>query len=362
MRPLRILHVITGLGVGGAETMLSRLTTMAPAGDLDQRVVSLTPGGSVRARLEQAGAAVSDLGMTRAMPSPLAILRLARIVRDFRPDVVQGWMYHADLMAALALGLSGRRRQTTLAWGVRCSDMDTGRYSAKLKLVIAACARLSPLADVVVANSQAGLVAHQGLGYRPPRFEVIPNGIDTNRFTCDPSRREAVRAALGLPRNALVVAHVARVDPMKDHAGMLKAMERLPHVHALLIGTGTEALADSPNIHGLGCRDDVPELLAACDAIVSSSAFGEGFSNALAEGLASGLPAVATDVGDARLVVGPAGAVVPPGDPVALADALIDVLERRHELASLARAHITGNFSMERVIENFATLYREMRP
>lgn len=360
-RATRVLHVITGLGVGGAETMLARLATMAPPHVLDQRIVSLTPGGAVRAQLDRAGAAVSDLGMTRALPSPGAVLRLARVIRDCQPDVVQGWMYHADLMSTLALYLSGRRGRTALCWGVRCSDMDTRRYSAKLKLVIAACARLSPLADAVIANSGVGRSVHQALGYHQPRFELIPNGVDTDRFAPDPSRREAVRAALGLPQDAPVVAHVARLDPMKDHAGMLAAMARLPNVHCLLIGTGTEALAKSPNIHGLGCRQDVPDLLAAADIIVSSSAFGEGFSNALAEGMACGLPAVATDVGDSRLVVGPAGMVVRPGDPAALAAAMDSVLARRGELAPLARAHIAGNFAMDRVIERFATLYAEVR-
>lgn len=358
-RATRVLHVITGLGVGGAETMLARLAAMAPTEMLDQRIVSLTPGGAVRAGMDPS--MVSDLGMARALPSPLAILRLARMIRDFRPDVVQGWMYHADLMATLALFLSGRRRQTALCWGVRCSDMDTSRYSAKLKLIIAACARLSPLTDAIVANSAAGREVHQSLGYQPSRFEIIPNGIDTDCFAPDPSGREAARTALGLASDAQVVAHVARVDPMKDHAGMLKAMERLPDIHCLLIGTGTESLTKAPNIHGLGCRQDVPALLAAADVIVSSSAFGEGFSNALAEGMACGLPAVATDVGDARVVVGPAGIVVPPGDPAALAEAMASVLARREVLSPLARAHIAGNFSMEKVIRRFADLYAEVR-
>ncbi len=104
-------------------------------------------------------------------------------------------------------------------------------------------------------------------------------------------------------------------DPMKDHQSFLAAMTELPHVQAMLIGAGSKDLRAGSNIMCLGGRDDVPRLLAAADVVVSSSAFGEGFSNAIAEGMACGLPAVATAVGDAHLIVGDTGLVVPPSNP-----------------------------------------------
>ena len=112
-----------------------------------------------------------------------------------------------------------------------------------------------------------------------------------------------MRGELAIPADALVVAHVARADPMKDHVTLLAAMAQLPALRALLIGPGTEKLAEVPNVVRLGRRLDVARLLAASDIVVSSSAFGEGFSNALAEGMSCGLPAVATDVGDAREIL-----------------------------------------------------------
>ena len=109
---------------------------------------------------------------------------------------------------------------------------------------------------------------------------------------------------------------------MKDQATFLAAMTQLPDLFALLVGAGTETLAATHNVVRLGRRNDVPRLFAAADFVVSSSRFGEGFSNALGEGMACGLPAVATDVGDAKLIVGDTGLVVPPGDPHALAAAI----------------------------------------
>lgn len=360
--PLRVLHVITGLGVGGAESMLTRLATLAPPSLLTQRVVALVPGGPNRAVLEQAGIGVADLGMTRGMPSLGALRRLAAEIRDFAPDVVQSWMYHADLCALAARALSGCSPR--LAWGVRCSDMDTRRYGPLLRMVIRACALLSGRPDAVVANSVAGRDVHLGLGYAPRRFEIIPNGIDVTRFRPDAERRAALRARLGIAADRPLVAQVARVDPMKDYDGLLAALDRVPEVDALLIGAGTEDLPAGPRRHRLGRRSDVADLLCAADVIVSSSAFGEGFSNALAEGMACGLPAVTTDVGDARLVVGDSGLVVPPGDPAALADAIralaTEDAAQHAARAAAARAHVVDNFAIDVIIRRFAVFYADL--
>jgi glycosyltransferase involved in cell wall biosynthesis len=161
-----------------------------------------------------------------------------------------------------------------------------------------------------------------------------------------------------------VLAHVARVDPMKDHASLRTALMQLPDVTALLIGRGTEQLPAAPNVHRLGRRDDVERLLAAADIVVSSSAFGEGFANVLAEGMACGLPAVATDVGDARAIVADSGLIVPPRDPGALAAAIREIVRAgaaaRSERGARARAHIVENFAMNRAVGRFAELYRSL--
>ena len=174
----------------------------------------------------------------------------------------------------------------------------------------------------MTANSVAGLKSHLALGYRPRRAEVVANGIDIDEFRPDSAARHAVRTELDIADDAIVLAHVARVDAMKDHGSFLAAMAQLPDLSAVLVGAGTENLPAAPNVLRLGRRHDVARLFAAADFAVSSSRCGEGFSNVLAEGMACGLPAVATDVGDAKLIVGDTGLVVPPESPDALAAAI----------------------------------------
>ena len=363
-----VLHVITDLHTGGAENMLTSLVLGSAAGRRPVAVASLMDGGGFARILERAGVTVIGLGLKpegSGLRSPGALFRLAGLIRRLRPDVIQSWMYHADLFAFLAWILSGRWRRTRLYWGVRCSDMDTREYRLLLRMTIRACALFSHLPTAVIANSVAGRDAHLRLGYRPKQFPVIDNGIDPTRFAAAPETRRSVREKLGVAENLPLIALVARVDPMKDHPGFLAAFDRLQGAEALLIGRGTESLPDRPGLHRLGQRSEVAELLAACDIVVSGSAFGEGFSNALAEGMAAGLAPVATDVGDARRIVGDTGVVVPPGDPGALAgamQALIDDPERRRALGRSARRRIEEHFSLERAVEAFAAIHAGSGP
>jgi glycosyltransferase involved in cell wall biosynthesis len=365
VRPAKIVYVTSDLFIGGgAEAMLVRLVTATPAVADEIIVVSLLPGDSHVERLRAAGITVIQLDFGGAAGIASGLRRLARLIADAAPQIVQGWMYHGDLAALTALALSGRRRSTRLVWSIRCSNMDLRRYGLGLRLAVRACSALSHLPDVITANSAAGLKCHLSLGYRPRRVEMIANGIDVGRFKPDAGARAAVRAEFGIAEADFVLAHVARVDAMKDHENLRAALMELPEVKALLIGAGTERLAPMANVIALGRRNDVERLLAAADVVVSSSAFGEGFSNALAEGMACGLPAVATDVGDARSIVGDSDAVVPARDPRALADAIRRIAQEpsssRAARGARARAHIVEEFSMDRAVARFADLYASL--
>jgi glycosyltransferase involved in cell wall biosynthesis len=199
------------------------------------------------------------------------------------------------------------------------------------------------------------------MGYHPRRTQVIANGIDTERFQPDKATRREVRNELGIPDDAILLIHVARVDPMKDHQTLLAAMAKLPDIHALVVGFGTERLLVTPNVQCLGVRTDLPRLYPAADFVVSSSAFGEGFSNVIGEGMASGLPAIATDVGDARIIIGETGVVVPPRDADALALAVRSLASERPRERILrstrARARVVEKFSLANAIAQFDELY-----
>lgn len=356
-----VLHVIAGLGIGGAERVLASLATAPRVTPHRQIVVDLMAGGALAPEIRAAGVEVRELGLAGLFSVPRVVSALARTVRETTPAAVQSWMYYADLIALWALERSGRRRETRLYWGVRCSDMDQSRYGPALRWTIRACARLAHRPDAVVANSYAGRALHQTLGYAPRAFPVIPNGVDTARFQPDDAARQRVRAALGIDGGAFVALHAARVDPMKDHATLAAVAGLRPRMVFLAAGKGTEALAGPGNLRGLGIRADMPMLYAAADAVLSTSAFGEGFSNVIAEGMAAGVPAVATDVGDARAIVGETGIVVRPRDAAALAVAL-DALAaagpgERALRAAGARARIEQRFSLARCVAAFDALH-----
>jgi glycosyltransferase involved in cell wall biosynthesis len=192
---------------------------------------------------------------------------------------------------------------------------------------------------------------------------IIDNGIDSEKFRPDQAERAAVRGELGIAPDVPVVIHVARVDPMKDHQTFIKAMAKVPSVTALTVGSGTDRLSTPPNVKALGTRQDVTRLYAAADIVVSSSAFGEGFSNAIAEGMSAGLLPIVTDVGDARRIVADTGRVVPPADPSALASAIAQDCASPKDLAAKglrARARIVENFSVAKFVDAFTRLYESV--
>ena len=347
--PVEVLHLITDLDVGGAERMLATYLTGPRDRGIRHRVVSLKPEGVFAGALRDAGIEVVSLGMGR-WPNPLSLLRLVCLIRRWRPDVVQTWMYHADLLGTLALLLSGRRARTQLNWGIRCSDMDLDEYGPMLRGVIRACRALSGLPDRIVANSEAGRRFHrETLHYRESDWRVIPNSIDTARFRPDSDHRAAVRAELGIASDAPLIGCFARVDPMKDYPGFLAALDRLPGMQALAVGKDTEHLPPRPGLHRLGRRDDVERLYAACDLLVLPSAFGEGFPNVVGEAMACGVIPVATDVGDSRAIVGEVGRIVPPRDPAALAAAVRALIDEpaatRTDRAAAARRRILDTYT-----------------
>lgn len=354
-----VLHVIPGLVTAGAEHMLTSLVTAKRAKPYAQAVANLMAGGTYAERIRAAGVPLYELGLTN-LNWPAVIGRLAALIRKLSPAAIQSWLYYGDVTTTLALYLSGRRHDTKLYWGVRGTDISQD-FSMRLRLAIALCVRLSRLPDAVIANSYAGRHDHQRIGYRPPAFAVIPNGIDIAEFRPNSGDRARIRGALGIAEATPFVIHVGRVNPMKDHATFLQVAAAIPEIRFAAIGRGTDALHGPPNMMRLGLRQDMPAIYAAADCLISTSRFGEGFSNVTAEAMASGVPVVATDVGDAREIIGGTGLVVPPGSAAALVDALHKLLsesaDRRRARAKLCRERIATLFSLERAVAKFDALY-----
>jgi len=366
MTVIRILHLITDTDSGGAEVMLRNVTTRMDRGRFENRVVSMMHAGSLAPSFAAGGIDVESLSMRRGRADPRALWRLVRTIRRFRPDIVQTWLYHADLLGSAAAWMGGA---PVLTWNLRNSGIDS-RFGLTTRISLGILARLSRCPAAVVTNSRAGQQNHEALGYRPRVWKFLPNGFDVERFRPDPAARGRVRASLGIPEDAVVVGLLARFHPSKDHRTFLEAVRiaARPGVHYLFAGRGTEELpalareiVPGARIHALGERHDVPELTAALDVACSTSGLGEGFPNTIGEAMACGVPCIATDSGDARWLIGDAGRIVQPRDAAEFARELGAMLDlpaaERCAIGARGRARIVRDFGIDSVVRQYEDFY-----
>ncbi|HEY1721216.1 MAG TPA: glycosyltransferase [Magnetospirillaceae bacterium] len=371
-KPINVVQVITGLGSGGAERQLATLVLNSDPNQVRHTVVSLLDegvwGGVLRAR----GIPVHCLSLANKLAAPLILPKLAKVIREAQADIVQTWLYHADLAGLAAAKIAGR----PVLWALRGSRLPRGVSGWEQQALVRVLAKMSSAPRAVIANSNDAQRWHNSIGYRPRRWSVIPNGIDCDQFRPDPQARIDVRRELGLPDDAILVGNLSRLDPLKDHPTLLAAFARLPEgVRLLLAGDGIEsgnpllsvqiaaAGVDPARVLRLGRRSDVARLQAALDLAVLSS-ISESFPNVVAEAMACGVPAVGTAVGDMALILGDVGMVVPPRDPVALGAAMNRILDldppARAELSRRARARIESMFSVPAMVSAYRQLYEDI--
>jgi glycosyltransferase involved in cell wall biosynthesis len=373
---MTVLHIITGLNTGGAESMLARLVAHEGLRREGTRheVLSLLPYGPVANRLRANDVPIHTLGMNRGVPGPVAVARLAGLMRRIRPSVVQGWMYHGNLAAAAGQFSVGNR--PPMLWNIRHSISNLDNEPPMTRHVIRAGARLSSRPATIIYNSRAAAAQHEALGYNVDRMCIIGNGFDCNLLAPQPGAGQKLRKLFGIRGKSTVVAMVARAHPMKTPEvlveAVIRARARGHDLHLLMVGKGM----DSPK--GLAARliaenlapehvtlsderHDVPEWLPGVDILAVPSSWGEGFPNILGEAMACGVACVSTDVGDSAYVLERSGLIVPPGDAVELAHAL-ERLDRlgpsgRMMLGRAARARAVANFSIDNVADQYAALY-----
>jgi len=373
---MKVLHIITSLDAGGAEGVLTRLCVADKSND--HHVVSLMDEGVYGKVLLKAGVGVSCLRLPKGGVSAKGLFKLWRIIRDIRPNVIQTWMYHADFLGGLIGRLAGVRN---IVWGIRNTELERGKSSRSAILVAKLCARLSSRIPARIAVcAEKAVIVHESLGYCREKMVVVPNGYDLSRFRPVPESGSGLRRDLGIPDTSFLIGMVARFDPFKDHETLFAALDLLAaeglDFQCLLVGTGmtsentelNEVLMKrsiSQRVVLAGRRSDIPEVMSALDLHVLSSS-SEAFPNVLAEAMACGTPCVSTDVGDAALIVGDTGWIVPPGSPEQLANALRSaVLEYRlvedwQNRKREARKRIEQRFSLEGMVANFNSLWSDI--
>ena len=372
---MKITHIITGLAAAGAETTLYHLLAALDRQEYQNEVISLTDRGPTAARIENLGVPVRALGMMRSMPNPLAIRRIAKILRRSRPQIVQTWMYHSNLLGGLAAQAAGG---IPVIWGIHHSKIDSRDTKRFTVWTVRACAWFSrqlPVRIICCANSSE--LAHVQLGFDAQKMEVIYNGIDSELFQPTPGARLALRSRLGIPSDALLIGMAGRLHRHKDHKNFFAAARLLhrefPDVHFVLCGEGL--VPENPKLsaevadglqgccHLLGLQRDMRAFYSGLD-IAANSSLSEAFPLAVGEAMACGIPCVVTDVGDSPTIVGHTGRIVPAQQPSLMASAWGELIrtgaETRQILGQAARERVVTHFSLTQFAQRYQSLYRNI--
>lgn len=358
----KIAFLIPSLECGGAERQLVTLVKALDKKGFDITVLCFYPDGLLERDLEDSGVKLISLEKRGRWDIFSFLWRLIHYLKNLQPDLLHGYLSEPNLVMIFIKPFFPSIR---MVWGVRASNVDLSNYDWLARLLFPWECFLSRFADLIIFNSHAGRAYHLAHGFPANKAVVIPNGIDTERFKPDLEARVKIRLEWGISEETVLIGLVGRLDRMKDHPTFLKAAALLckerQDICFVCVGSGEENYAQelyqlaeqlkiAEKVIWAGTRTDMPRVFNAFDIVTSSSAYGEGFANAIGEAMACGIPCVVTDVGDSAWIVGNSGKVVPFGSPAALVSAwlgLMDLsLSERVALGEMARIRIIENFSI----------------
>ena len=364
-----VLFLITGLAYGGAETQLVNLAISLKKRGWKVRVVAMLPPQAFTEELKEAGIPLSTLNMRRGVADPRAVFRLVKMLREWRPQILTSFMFHANLLGRIAGRLAGI---PIVVSSIRNENFGGSRRDRVLRMT-------DWMGEISTTNSNlaADKLVKRGVVPRE-RIRVIPNGLVLDKFTVKNSNRMEFRQQLGITERDFLWLAVGRLEEQKDYSNLLQAFK-------IIIQDGHEAqlrvAGQGPLLENLqrqsmgldiydrvvflGLRRDIPSLLDAADGYVLSSAW-EGLPNAVMEAMAAAKPVVATNVGGVPELVkeDETGFIVPPRNPEALAQAMEKMMalpqEKRLEMGKAGRTYIEANYSLEHVVDQWVALYKEL--
>lgn len=368
---IKVTHLITGLGNGGAESMLYKILKYANYDKYDLQVISMGDEGYYGTKIKALGIKVSTLNLKKPWYLPKATFNLIKALKD--TDVLQTWLYHANLFGLIIGKLMGIK---IIIWGIRQSNVEEGNNKTLTVKIARLCAKLSRFTTYILSNSDSSTDVHVELGYKKEKFKTIYNGFELDRYNYDEISNQELRKELGL-RDEIIITNVARWDVQKDHPTLFKAISILINEYhvinfkLLLCGMNmtseNQALISLIKQHGLenyvillGIRNDVNRIMSLSDIFVLSS-LGEGFPNVLGEAMACMCGVVTTDVGDCKEIVGDCGIIVPKQNPEKLAQGIYRLLQLSKEdlleLGEKARRRIMGNYDIRVITRLYESLY-----
>lgn len=362
---LSVVLICQALVTGGAQRQVVQLARTLHSNGVRACVVTFYDGGELVGDLKRSGVPHISLAKKGRWDLFGFLWRLVATLRRLDPDVIYGFMAVVDVLLVLLRPLLPR--QAAVVWGVRSSNLKSEHYDWLLRLFLKIESALSRKADLIISNSISGRDDVVARGFPTERVIVIPNGIDTGTFRYDSEGRERLRAEWKVGRDEVLVGLPARLDPMKGHETFIRAaaevVRRSPRARFVCVGDGPVAVRR--RLHALarqigldreliwaGSRTDMPAAYSAMDIVVSSSSFGEGFSNSIGEAMACARPCVVSDVGDSRKVVGESGVVVRADDPAGLAAAIGLLIDGdRKAMEAAARERAVNEFGVRAMVD-----------
>jgi len=373
---VKIVFLARSLEVGGAEVQIVAMAKGLAARGHRVGIVTFYPGGDLESEIGNSDIELISVNKSSRWDLAIFTQRLASVLRQMKPSIIHSFLGPPNILAAVLSPVLG---DTKIVWGIRASDMDLDAYDWTWRVVARAEKAMSFVPSLIISNSYAGKNFAVSKGFPGDSIAVVSNGIDVARYS--PSRSPDNRFDLRWRRNSseILIGFAARLDPMKDHPNFLEAAAILKatgaNVRFICVGDGPNEYKDrlmaltghlglTGDVVWAGYESDMPEVYGAFDLYCQSSAFGEGFPNAVGEAMATGVPCTVTDVGDAARIVGDAGYVVAKRDPHALSAAwgrwlALDSTQRK-ELGICARRRIQQNFSVDAMLDNSETIYREL--
>jgi len=367
---IKLAFLIRSVNYGGAERHLTTLVKALDKKCFDVTVITFYSGGEFEKELRDSSIQLICVHK-RGRWDISFLFRVINELRKLRPEIIHSYLVEPNVLSILLKPLFW---STKVVWSIQASDMKLDEYDWFARLNFRLQCLASRFADLVVANSESGRDYHVSQGFPARKCIVIHSGVDTDQFRPDRKSGERIRAEWGVPESKILIGHVARFDPMKDQPNFLKAAELLSRerddIRFASVGGGTadyaatlrrlaEGYGIADRVIWAGARDDMPAVYNALDIVCSSSAFGEGLPNVIAEAMACGVPCVVTDVGDSALLVSATGIVVPPEDPQALAKGLEEcVTNIKSGQRPDTRSQIRERFDLAQLVSRTETALR----
>lgn len=372
---MQVLHIITGLKKGGAETLLCNLCEYDK--EFNHTIISLSDTQDLEASFIKLNIPVFSLNFPDGKIKISGVFKLYRLIKKINPDIVQTWMIHADLIGGFTARLVGIKN---VFWGVHHTVLIYGKVKWSTIFILKINALLSHfIPKKIIYCAEKSRSAQESIGFNKSKGVVIQNGYDIKKFYRNTDLGIDFRDELKISDDIFVIGHVGSYDPLKDQNTLIEAFDILNKQNfkfiAVLVGknldndnneliTKIEEKGLSSSIHLLGMRNDIPAVMNGIDLFILSS-ISEAFPNVLNESMACGTPCITTDVGDASLIVKNTGWIVPPKNPKLIVDAVIDAEDefRSRTISWLKRkddchVRIIKNFSLKKMVQKYKELWR----